>query len=470
MKADIVIVGAGPAGLAAAAKAASLSARVLLLDENDKPGGRVLSHRCDTEQSALWLSQSERLDTLLAAVSRHKDNIKIMHGVTVWGKDPHGALLLSSNDANAPSTVKGDAYILANGALETIVPFPGWTLPGIFTLGGLNSLIRNDVIPGKRIVVAGTGPLLFALLDNLLARGCHIAALIQSVPLQKTLNNIGGVIAGLDKEKAGILYRCVKGIMARRIKHFQSHIVSGAIRQNDHLRVHVSPIDRQWKQKQDKGIKIETDILAVSYGLRPSIDLAHMVGCKIHYDTDLGYWRMLHDPMLETSQPRVFVAGDNSQVCGYAAAEQQGKLAAISAGMSLGLTTLKAVRAEVRDLQQKIDRLRVFGRALDKLAQPGPALWDAITDDCIICRCESVTLADIKQAGSETVCDINDLKRRTRTGMGYCQGRYCGQIVNEMLWHHTEFAGQRQLFSARLPLKPVTFATIAGYKNDDRHI
>lgn len=464
MKADIVIVGSGPAGLAAAAQAAGLSARVVVLDENDKPGGRVLSHRADTEQSSLWLSQSARLDKLLDAVAQHKDNIKFLRGVTVWGKDAHGALLLSSDDANAPTAIKGDAYILANGALETVAPFPGWTLPGIFTLGGLNSLVRNDVIPGKRIVVAGSGPLLFALLDNLLARNCHIAALVPSVPLQKNLHNIGGLIAGFDKEKAGILYRCAKGIIARKIKRFQSHIVSSTIRSGDHLKVQMSPIDSQWRKKNDTEITIETDILAVSYGLRPSIDLAHLMGCKIYYDTDIGYWRTLHDPMLETSQPGVFVAGDNSQICGYAAAEKQGALAAISACISIGLTTFKAMQAVVCDLQQKVDKLRAFGRALDLLAKPGPAFWDALDDDCIMCRCESITLAEIKQAGLEGVRDINDLKRRTRTGMGYCQGRYCGQMLNEILWHHTGFEGKRELFSARLPLKPVTFATIAGSK------
>ena len=467
MKADIVIVGAGPAGLAAAAQAAGLSAHVVVLDENDKPGGRVLSHRTDTKLSSLWLAQSKRLDKLLAAVAQEKDKIKILHGVTVWGRDAQGALLLSSDDAHAPSVVKGDAYILANGALETIAPFTGWTLPGIFTLGGLNSLIRSDVIPGKRIVVAGSGPLLFALLDNLLARNCHSIALAHAVPLQKALTNIGGLIAGLDKEKAAILYRCVKGIIAGKIKHYQSHIVSGATRVNDHLRVQLSPIDKRWQQKKDSDVTIETDILAVSYGLRPSIDLAHLMGCKIYYDTDLGYWRTLHDPMLETSQPGVFVAGDNSQICGYAAAEKQGTLAAIAAAIATGLTTYKAVHADVCELKKKINKLRTFGRALDLLAQPGPALWDAVDDECIICRCESVTLAEIKEAGSEGVRDINDLKRRTRTGMGYCQGRYCGQILHEMLWHHNAFTGRRQLFSPRLPLKPVTFATIAGL-NDDK--
>jgi len=464
MKSDIVVVGAGPAGLAAALRASELSARVIILDENDSPGGRVLSHHTDVEKSSLWLSQSKRLEKLLTGVAGRQENIEILQGVTAWGKGPHGELLLSSNDVNAPTAVQGDAYILANGAFETIAPFPGWTLPGIFTLGGLNSLIRKDVIPGKRILVAGSGPLIFALLDNLLARNCQIAGLVQPVKLKKIIHNITGLIAGFDKEKAGILYRCAKAVIAREVKHFESYVVSRVVPHDGHLNVHISPVDSEWKPSRGKEISIEADILAVSYGLRPSVDLAHLMGCKLYYDTDLGYWRTLHDPMLETSQPRIFVAGDNSQICGYAAAEEQGRMAAISACISIGLTKFTSVQSEIRTLQHRVNKLRKFGQALDLLAQPGSAFWDSIEDECIICRCESVTLADIKKAGLEGVSGINDLKRRTRSGMGYCQGRYCGQILNEMLWHHTEFGGKRDIFSARLPLKPVTFGTIAGYK------
>ena len=131
MKADIIIVGAGPAGLSAAIEAAKLSANVLVIDENNQLGGRVLSHSVDLKKNSPWFVQSQRLKALNDGVSKYSKNITFLSGCTVWGKSIDGALLIAGEEKSIPPEVEGDAYILANGAIESIIPFPGWTLPGV---------------------------------------------------------------------------------------------------------------------------------------------------------------------------------------------------------------------------------------------------------------------------------------------------------------------------------------------------
>jgi NAD(P)H-nitrite reductase large subunit len=299
-------------------------------------------------------------------------------------------------------------------------------------------------------------------MDSLLARKCQVEALIQPIGLKQILYATPGLLTGLDREKVEILYRSLKGVLKNKIPHFGSHIVCEAQGDDELTNLKICSIDRRWKVIPGTEKNIEADVLGISYGLRPSVDLSHMLGCKIYFDPILGYWRTLHDHMLESSLENVYVAGDNSQIRGYTAAEKQGQLAAISACTSLGITSIAKMDSQIRKLQKYLNRNAIFGKTLDNLSKPGPDIWDIVTDDCLICRCESISLADIKKASEEGLEGINDLKRRSRVGMGYCQGRYCGQIINEILWHFTGYKARREIFNPRIPMRPVSFETISG--------
>ena len=202
------------------------------------------------------------------------------------------------------------------------------------------------------------------------------------------------------------------------------------------------------------------DTVAVSYGLAPSVELTRLCGCRHDYDDRLGYWRVMRSPRMETTIPGVFVAGDGSQIRGYEAAINEGRAAGIAACTQLGKLSFDQADQLIGPLQSKLKRAGQFGEAVDGISTPRPGILDSIPDDTIICRCEDVTLGDIRAAVCYGAKGINDIKRRTRLGMGHCQGRFCGQTINELLWKLSAEDLPREVFTPRIPAKPVPFGVL----------
>ena len=164
---------------------------------------------------------------------------------------------------------------------------------------------------------------------------------------------------------------------------------------------------------------------------------------------------------METSNPGIFAAGDCRIVKGYSAAIEEGKIAAVEACSQLGYTSRKTADSALRASLKKLKRFKEFARAMEILSRPGPGLLDIISDDTVVCRCEEVTMKDIRSAVAEGAGDVNDIKRRTRLGMGHCQGRFCGQVINELIWRLAGMPRKREVFTPRVPIKPVPFGVLA---------
>lgn len=465
---DVAVIGGGPAGLSAAIEATDRGAAVALIDEGRSLGGKVLQ----ADDGGLAIEHTDALETscsgrLPGDFDRVAHKILLYRNTEVWAVHSNKVVELYSSGRPDRSVdrIQARTLIVADGAIERSVPFPGWTKPGVYTVGGLNALVKKGVLPGKMFIVAGTGPLLLPLSYNLLKAGARIGAVVDAslstAPIPFAFRYGWRLLpdAGLPKLRQG--FRFLGAIRKNRVPVFRSHAVTAALGSALVDGVRLERIDEEGRPVAGTAKKIEADVLAVSYGLVPSLELSRLCGCEIRYDSLAGYWRVVHDENLETSVPGIFIAGDGLEIKGYAAALDQGRLAGLGACRSLNKIDDPGYRRQCRPLQKKLQRAARFGQALDALSFPGPGLLEMIADETPVCRCEEISFGQIRTAVANGAKDINDIKRRTRVGMGYCQGRICGQVMNELLWRLLGKEVEREMFTPRMPVRPVPFEVLA---------
>jgi hydrogen cyanide synthase HcnB len=454
---ELVITGGGPAGISAAIEAASRGVKTVLIDENNHLGGKVLREKGQID-SDIFLNELEKgtRDELFSGFDRVKKSVTVVLNSVVWGIF-HGktvALHVKDNGTDKIDHFRARKIIIPVGAFDRPIPFPGWTLPGVFSTGGLNSFCKHyGALPGKVFLVAGSGPLQLVLTDTLLRAGAKVAGVVEAASLKGLASQAFGLLAGGKVLKLGIGY--LLKIKRNRIPVYHSHIVSRASGDNAVHSATIVKVDKNWRPIKGTEKEFGVDTLAVGYGLCPSIELAASGGCRVRFDDRHGHWRIEHDERMETSVPGIFVAGDGVDVKGYLGAIEQGKIAGIEAAAQLGYLPRVEADELIRRRRPALKKMERYGRALNTLSVPRKDMLDIITDDTIICRCEEVTFGDIRLAVAEGARDSNHVKRKTRLGMGYCQGRYCGQVINELISRLTESPMERGHFTFRVPVKPI---------------
>ncbi len=441
---DVVVVGCGPAGIAAATRVAERGARVLLLDSAPTPGGHLYKQpptRITGPLDAHHASILRELDARLAALARYP--VDIRYGATVWGAfrgegatfddqddapDDHGQFTLYlENTDQPPCAVHTSAIIVAPGVYDRLFPFPGWTLPGVVTPGAIDYLGKTQgIIVGQRVLVAGTGPLQMAVAATLAGQGAEVVALIDTCAATDALLEIPGAMWGQWQrivEMAGY----GAALLRHRVPMLFGHAVvraegtpeggvAGAV---------VAAVDPDGHPIRGTERSYAIDTLCIAYGFAPSIELPLHLGCAHDFDPCVGLYFPRADDGMATTVPGVFVAGDVTGAGGKDLAALQGQVAGISALARLGRVTLAAANELRAQLQPAIRRQQRFGRMLWDRFRVRPGLVDLVQDDTLICRCEGVTAAQIKASAADGALDFRGAKLRTRVGMGVCQGRYC---------------------------------------------
>ena len=383
---DVLVVGAGPAGLSSAVAAAACGRRVLILDLGMRTGGQVWRHR---DPAAL------------PAVARHWIDRVRAAGITVAS----GARVV---DVLSPKELVVDfrgridrqrtgALIIATGAKERMLPFPGWTLPGVVGVGGLQALIKGGLeLAGSRVVIAGTGPLVFPVAASAAAAGAEV----RQVAEQASFRNAAAFALGLWAKPAAIRQAIGYRWAFRHAPFHADCWVTSAEGDGRLRRVHLS--------RRGKLVTIDCDWLAASAGLSPNIELAQLLGCAIDGDA------VRVDATQATSVAGVWAAGECTGVKGDAAALCDGEIAGrAAAGDGRG--------AQRSGLQRRRDAGRAFGRRLARHFAPRAELLQLAAADTIICRCEDVCRGDIDPRWTQ-----RQAKLWTRVGMGECQGAVCG--------------------------------------------
>jgi NADPH-dependent 2,4-dienoyl-CoA reductase/sulfur reductase-like enzyme len=393
---DVLVIGAGPAGLAAAQAAASHGVRVGLLDAHARPGGQVWRH-----------------DVRHAPPRAARDAIHAVKQVTflaqhqVIATEPYRLLVETPRGAEYLSYA---SLILATGARELLLPFPGWTLPGVTGAGGLQALAKQAwPVAGKRVAVAGSGPLLLAAAATLRKHGAQIVGIFEQAP-QAAVHAFARQLlpwparivqaAGLRMQLAGVPYRF------------------GSIVRQAHGEQQLTAIDVE----DAHGLhRLDCDHLAVGYGLLPNTELAQLLGCALAYGTPEHasvHPQVLVDNLLRTSVADVYAAGEACGIGGLATARIEGAIAGhAAAGAHDAAMALLPQRAKERRFATLLARHFALDPRLHRLA----------TAQTMICRCEDVTLSAL-----DGFTDARAAKLATRCGMGACQGRICGSALAEL--------------------------------------
>ncbi|MEP6952676.1 MAG: FAD/NAD(P)-binding oxidoreductase [Solirubrobacteraceae bacterium] len=388
----VLVVGGGPAGLAAARAASRGGARVTLLDGNARLGG-----------------QYHRGEDIAAAAG-----VAVRSGVRVWRVDPDVAY-------SAGGEWPADAIVLAPGAHDRPLPFPGWELPGVLTAGGAQALLKGSgVLPGKRVLVAGTGPFLLPVATLLAKRGAAVPAVLEARAdvARAWARHPAAVAAGAGRlpegarylhalRGAGIELRTGWGVLAARAGG------DGCVAEAD-----VGRLDAHWHEVPGTRETIAVDCVCVGHGFVGALELPQQAGCALDGD------RVVVDARQQTTVAGVFAAGE---VCGVGGAQLAAAEGAIAGAAAAG------GRASPRALARR-STLRRFAAALRDVHRVPPEWAQALGDDVVVCRCEEVTAGAIRGAVRDLgATDLRSTKLLCRAGMGLCQGRMCAAAARDVL-------------------------------------
>jgi NADPH-dependent 2,4-dienoyl-CoA reductase/sulfur reductase-like enzyme len=463
LRPDILVIGGGPAGLSAALAAAESGAKTLLVDERVSLGGQFFkplaaSHRFAGDRPRDRQFAAGR--ALVRAVEA--TGVEIMRGAEVWGAfAPDEVTLLGGG---TDYVARPRRLILAPGAYERGVPVPGWTLPGFMTTGAAQTLLRAyRVAPGQRILVAGNGPLNLQVAAELLRAGVEVVGLVEAArsPAARPGALLAAFIRAPDLIRDGLGY--MARLLLAGVPLFHRHAVLRAEGEGRIESVTIGRIDEAGRPVRGTERSFAVDAVLAGYGFQPSAEIARMLGCRHRFDPGRRTLVVERDADGRTSQGDVFVAGDGGGLGGSRVAMAQGFLAGIAAASDLGLEA-GAVLTRAADGHRRARRRHLaFQEALWRLYEaPRLSLQLATDDNTIVCRCEEVTLGQIRAAFDDGTHAIGSAKRATRAGMGRCQGRYCASLLAELSSAASgvsldEFA----FFAPRMPVKPVAIASLA---------
>ncbi len=450
---EVAVVGAGPGGLAAAVAAAERGAQVTVIDSGRQPGGqyyRVPGDGVPGDGVPVHAPRREAGQRLVARAAAA--GVRFLSGATVWGAFPGNLLALSS--ADGPRALQAQLVILATGAYDRPVAFPGWTLPGVLTAGAAQALlVETGTLPGKRIVLAGSGPLQITLAAELLRTGAQLVGLFegQSLPavlpfLRALLNQRARVAEGMAALRTlarhGVVPQTGWGIVA----------AEGG---EEVEQVTVARLDAEWRLIPGSERTLACDTLLVGYGFVPSSTLARLLGAAHAYRPEWGGEVPVRDARCRTTAPGVYAVGDGAGIGGAPLALLEGELAGIDAAAQTGHGQATA-DAAIAALAPALARERRFMQTYAALFTPGPGLAERARDDTILCRCEDITQAEVRHAlelGADSAAEVKSI---TRAGMGNCQGRICGRLLAELVARERGLpVTEADLWAPRPPIFPV---------------
>ncbi|KPI14688.1 Pyridine nucleotide-disulfide oxidoreductase, FAD/NAD(P)-binding domain containing protein [Actinobacteria bacterium OK074] len=442
---ELIVVGAGPAGLAATVAAAARGVRVTLVDAAAQPGGqfyrqpaagfgarrpRALHHQ--------WRTWQRLRDALAGHVEAGTVRQLTEHQVWCAERTADG-LTVHALHRGEPVAVTAEALLLATGGYEKVLPFPGWTLPGVLTAGGAQAMLKGGLaVAGRTAVVAGTGPLLLPVATGLAAAGVRIAALVESADPGTLVRHLPALAPKLPE---AALYGAQ--LLRHRVRLLNRHTVVEAHGTDRLDAVTVAALDPDGRVRPGIARRIPCDTLAVGHGMLPHTDLAVTLGCRVD-----GV-RVHVDDEQRTDVPGVWAAGESTGIGGAGLALAEGHIAGRSVAARLG--GREPDPGDWRTAAKSRARMREFAAVLDTVYTP-PAGWtDQLAADTVVCRCEEVTAGEVRSALDELGAgDVRTVKLLTRAGMGWCQGRMCGAAVAGLAG--CELSAPRRPFAFPVPL------------------
>ena len=449
---DLLVIGAGPGGLAAAEAAASLGADVLLLDERKFPGGQFYKQTApDLNRKALDRQQQSGAKAIDAALDA---GARMIGDAAVWGVFDGPVFCVETS--GAALTVLPRATVVATGAYERPRVVPGWELSGVMTTGAAQSLWRTyRSLPGRKLAFAGNGPLNFQVALEVSRAGAEVALVAEAAasPFARLL--CASAMLASDPLLALKGFSMVAELAARRIPVRYGTVIQGIEASGDQIAAHFA-------SENGRAETVHVDALCMNYGFHPQNEILRLLNVQFDYDSTRRQLVPKRDARFETSVDGVFAVGDCCGTMGAPASIEEGRIAGFAAA-SLA-TGCPATKIKPR----RLARIRRFQRSLWKLFAAEPQDFEDIGESALVCRCEGIDKSRIDKLISNGIFDMGAVKRATRIGMGRCQGRYCAQIVAP----HAARAASRTIdeyasFAPRVPIKPVAISMIAATKIAD---
>jgi NADPH-dependent 2,4-dienoyl-CoA reductase/sulfur reductase-like enzyme len=450
---DVIVIGAGPAGLSAAIKSQALGLRTVLLDEQAGPGGQIYRNiRAVPPAVAELLGKDYRHGEDLAARA-DQTLVDVRYSSLVW--DVSRDLTVTVQQLGKSFQVRAPQLIAATGAMERPSPIPGWTLPGVLSAGAAQIALKSGAsVPAGRVVLAGAGPLLLLVACQLLDAGVDVRAIVQTSPQA----NLGRALRHLPAALGAPAYlsKGLRMLWKLRKAGVPLHTAAHDLRIEGQQQAEAL-IFRASGSEQ----RYETDIVLLHHGVVPNTQLSRLMRVEHDWDDEQLAWRPRVDAWGQTSLAGFRIAGDGATIGGALAAEPAGALAAIGAALALGkldASNAEALAAPLRVQWAGQLRIRPF---LDALYRPPKWLAEP-SDDTVVCRCEEVTAGQIRDMARLGCQGPNQTKFFSRCGMGPCQGRMCGLTVTQLLASCGEATpAQVGAYHVRSPLKPVPLGSLA---------
>jgi len=456
---DLIVIGAGPAGSAAALAASRAGMNVTLLDEAAAPGGQIYRAPPQGVSFSSHLRGADDIagDALRAEIAA--STVNWQPSARVWSISE--AFRVDAVTASGNERFTAARLIAATGAHERLVPFPGWTLPGVIGLAAATILLKSQgMAPGRRTVVAGCGPLLAAVAAKIIAGGGAVAAVID-------LSGPGDWLAALPKLagrpallRQGAAWALKLGLA--RVPVLFRHTVAAVAGEGACERVTVAPVDAEGGPAAGRQRIFEADALAIGHGLVPGSEIPRLLRARHRFDRAAGGWVPERDARGRCSVAGLYAVGDGAGLAGAEPARLSGHLAGLAAAHDAGLLGEAAFRRQAESVEAERARLLGFAGAIGQLMRARPAMVAAIAPDTVICRCEDVRRTEIETAIAAGARDINQLKHFTRCGMGPCQGRMCSEAAAELLALHTGSREAVGYWTGRPPLRPVALSDLLG--------
>jgi NADPH-dependent 2,4-dienoyl-CoA reductase/sulfur reductase-like enzyme len=461
---EAVVVGAGPAGMAAALELSRYDVNTAVIDEGEAPGGQVYRRipAAFKETSAKRMTHRQRAGRRLTqAFLQPNEKMTIFSQSSIWGSfEPHSLNVLHSDQILKLSYQK---LIICEGANKRFIPFPGWTLPGVMSIGGMQKLLRHQrLIPGKRILLAGTGPLLIAAAAELIQSGANMAGVLEAAKLLE----ISPLISEMFRQK-GLLEESIVNVIPllknRKLLQRRSCIVEAHGKDRVEA-VTICQLDDDWRPVAASKKVVKTDAVGIGFGFKPGGRLSRLCGCKHYFDSKKGGFVPILDAYQAADQADIYVAGDAAGIGGATMAEIQGGIAGVHAACSLGRISKNRFGPLIQPLLKSKERVAQYSRKLEQIYRPRDAIYQTITPETIICRCEGVTAGEIWEQMEKGRLDLTSLKP-ARLGMGPCQGRGCESIAAELLRLNGVDPHVIKPLGLRPPLIPMPISVFE--KNDD---
>ena len=460
----VVIVGAGPAGVRAAETLVAAGIKPIVLDENARWGGQIYrqppeSGAFQRSKKALYGFEAHKADALHTTMASLLPHLDYRPDTLAWACAPGR---LDTLHAGREISVPFSHLIIASGATDRVLPVPGWTLPGVYTLGAAQVALKaQGCAIGQRVVLAGTGPLLYLVAYQYVKAGAQVVAVLDTSPLSQQIAAAPKLAWQPATFAKGLYYVGWLKMHGVRIERDVNLI---GIRGDQG----VSAIE--WRSST-VGSKTETlacDAVGISFGLKPETQLADLAGCRFRFDTHNRCWLPELDPAGRSTVRGIYLAGDGAGIAGADAAELAGRRTALALLDDLGIAHPRGPgMRDAAALDRSLQRIAVFRQGIEAAFTPPAKCAAQWPDDMTVCRCEEIDAGTLRRCirGGEAN-EINRLKALTRVGMGRCQGRMCGEAALTLLAEETckplEDVGRLR---SQPPVKPIPLSP-AMYADD----